>query len=227
MALAIGLVSACGTAGPVSGPGVGQEKSPGDGTTPVVTPTRAQRTDVTPSEESPAKPAPLPSRLPGVTLDATLRSTGSQLVADYTVSNATGRTVLVVDRIPRSLGASRIDAADIPPDHAWVVMAADVIRVSKQAFPIAPNVRFIADPVIGGHVLGPGASTRGTATAPLPPELHVPGPEFQAPRTPVSPRADTWQFCVQVAEVEQPRDVVPVSTVAHSPLLCSAPRPLS
>jgi hypothetical protein len=192
-----------------------------------VTPTRVEPTDVTPSGEPSDKPAPLPTGLPGVTLDATLRSSGSQLVADYTVSNATGRTVLVVDRIPKSLGGSRLEAADISPDHAWVVMAADVVRVSKQAFPIAPNVRFIADPVIGGHVLRPGASTRGTATAPLPPELHVPGPEFQAPRTPVSPKAETWQFCVQVAEVEQPRDVVPVSTVAHSPLLCSAPRPLS
>jgi hypothetical protein len=220
---AVMVLGACGHPR-VPMPGGGSASGSGPFGTPA---TGGETAIVIPSEESSDKPAPLPSRLPGMTLDATLRSTGSRLVADYTVTNATGRTVLVVDRIPKSLGSSRLEATDIAPAHAWVVMAGNVVRVTKQAFPIAPNVRFIADPVIGGHVVEPGGSTKGTAEVSLPPRLDVPGREFQAPRTPVSPAADTWQFCVQVAQVERPRDVVSVSAVAHAPLLCSLPQPLS
>jgi hypothetical protein len=168
----------------------------------------------------------LPTGLPGVALEATLRSSGSQLVAEYKVTNAADHPVVVVDRIPESLGSSVLEASDIAPGRAWVVMAGNVVRVTKQAFPIKPDVRFIAEPVIGGHVLKPGASTMGTAQVPLPPRLDVPGPEFEAPRTPIPQGPDTWQFCVQVADVDQPREVLPVTAVANAPLLCTAPEPL-
>ena len=220
VAVAVGLAAGCGGSGP------GAERSPeGTGSTPVVTPSRSQRPVVTPSEET-TKPQPSPTALPGVALDASLRSTGSRLVAEYAVTNSSPRPVVVVDRIPTALGSSMLDAADIDPDHAWVVMAGTVVRVTKQAFPAAPGVRFIADPVIGGHVVAPGGVTKGTATAPLPPVLDVPGREFEAPRTPITQTADTWQFCVQVADLDQPREVVSVSAVTHAPLLCSDAEPL-
>ena len=222
VAVAVGLAAGCS----VSGPGAGTDASAeGTGTASVVTPSRSVPPVVTPSEET-TKPQPSPTALPGVALDATLRSTGSRLVAEYVVTNSSTRPVVVVDRVPTSLGSSMLDAADIDPDHAWVVMAGTVVRVTKQAFPAAAGIRFIADPVIGGHVVAPGGVTKGTATAPLPPVLDVPGREFEAPRTPIAQTADTWQFCVQVADVDQPREVVSVSAVAHAPLLCTEVRPL-
>lgn len=159
----------------------------------------------------------------GLSLDATLSYSASELVATYTVTNSDDRAHLVIDRIPARLGSSQIDADTIDPEHAWVLMAGGRVRVTKQAFPIASDTRLIDEPAIGAHVLEPGASLTGTAVAPLPPTLDVPGVEFTVPRAPIDPNATEWEFCVQVATVEQPRDVVPVRELAGSALLCSPP----
>jgi hypothetical protein len=175
-----------------------------------------------PSVTGPLVPtAPAPTG--GVTLDATLSHTSTRLVATYTVTNSTHHAELVIDRIPATLGSSRVETDTLDPEHAWVLMADGRVRVTKQAFPIAPDTRFSAAPAIGAHVLEPGASLTGTAAAPLPPTLDVPGEEYTVPRTAIDPNATEWQFCVQVATVAQPRDVVPVSEVADGPLLCSPP----
>jgi hypothetical protein len=159
----------------------------------------------------------------GLSLGATLSHSSTQLVATYKETSSDDRVHLVIDRIPATLGSSRVDPDTIAADHAWVLMANGRVRVTKQAFPIAPDTRFIAEPAIGAHVLEPGASLTGTAVASLPPTLDVPGVEFTAPREPIDPNATEWEFCVQVAMVAQPRDVVPVNEVADGPLLCSPP----
>lgn len=159
----------------------------------------------------------------GLSLNATLSHSSTQLMATYTVTNSDDQVHLVIDRIPATLGSSRLDPDTLNPQHAWVLMAKSRIRVTKQAFPIAPDTRFIGEPVIGAHVLEPGATLTGSAVAPLPPRLDVPGVEFTVPREPIVPSATEWEFCVQVAMVAQPRDVVPVNEVADGPLLCSQP----
>lgn len=221
----VAVLAALAACGQPSGPGRAGGGTPTE-TGSFGTPTGRDLTDIVTPSEPPAKTRPLPTGLPGVSLDAALRSTGSQLVAEYKVTNSADHPVVVIDRIPESLGSSMLEASDIASHHAWVLMAGNVVRVTKQAFPIKPDIRFIAEPVIGGHVLGSGASTTGAAQVPLPPSLDVPGPEFEAPRTPIRQGADMWQFCVQVAEVDQPREVLPVSTVANAPLLCTSPQSL-
>jgi hypothetical protein len=158
-----------------------------------------------------------------VTLAATLSHSAAQLVATYTVTNSTDHAQLVIDRIPATLGSSQVDADTINSEHAWVVMANGRVRVTKQAFPIVPDTHFIAEPAIGAHVLEPGESLTGPAVAPLPPTLDVPGVEFTVPREPIDRNATEWEFCVQVATVAEPREVVPVNEVADGPLLCSPP----
>lgn len=221
--LGLPALAACGQPSPGQGPAGGGSADesgwfspgPGGGLTPIVTPS-----------EPTTKPQPLPTALAGVTLMATLRVEGAALVADYAVSNRSDRPVVAVDRIPKSLGSAKLDDGDLDPAHAWVLMAGERVRVTKQAFPIAPGVRFIADPVIGAHVLQSGASLSGTGKVPLPPTLDVPGPEFEAPRGPIVTGETQWEFCVQVAALEQPSEVVSVSEVARAPLLCSDPAPL-
>ncbi|MDN5796397.1 MAG: hypothetical protein L0H79_11685 [Intrasporangium sp.] len=219
--LALLLVSGCG-AGTTGGADHSGEST---GSPTPATTTSATAT----SPDTSTQPRPLPTGLPGVALDAALTSDHSRLVARYRVTNSSQRPVVVVDRIPKSLGSATLGSesrGDIDPTFAWVVMADGVLRVTKQAFPIAPGVRFVAPPVIGGHVAEPGGSISGTAEAPLPARLTVPGREFEAPREPIDPAATQWQFCVQVAGLEPPRDVIPVSAVADAPLLCTAPESL-
>ncbi|WP_347350669.1 hypothetical protein [Intrasporangium sp.] len=225
--LLVGVMSVSGCGGTGSGgPGSGGSGSGGPGPGGATTGSQPGPGETSTAGETPTGPlpAPLPTGMAGVRLTADLTSGDGRLVAEYRVDNSSDHPVVVVDRIPESLGSAALGETD--PDHAWVVMAGDVVRVTKQSFPIAPGVRFVAAPVIGAHVVAPGAGVSGSARVPLPARLDVPGREFEAPREPVDPAATRWQFCVQVAELDHPSEVVTVSAVAGAPLLCSATEPL-
>jgi len=122
---------------------------------------------------------------------------GPGLVVTYTLTNTGAEPVLAYDVVPDDLGSATLPE-DVDPEHAWVYEQSGVLRLSKQGFPPAPNVRFIAAPAMGGHTIAPGASLTGRAYAVSPPTLDVPGDTFEAPRTPVDPAVKQWQFCVQV-----------------------------
>ncbi|WP_344256385.1 hypothetical protein [Terrabacter carboxydivorans] len=119
------------------------------------------------------------------------------LVVDYTVTNTGSTPRLAYDIVPQDLGSATLPAA-VDAKHAWVYEQDGVLRLSKQGFATAPGVRFAAAPVMGGHVLAPGASVTGKAYAVSPPMLDVPGESFQAPRAAVGTGLTQWQFCVQV-----------------------------
>jgi hypothetical protein len=121
------------------------------------------------------------------------------IVVDYTLSNTGDQQLVAYDRAPEALGSAKLPA-DLDPEHALVYMDSGVVRVSKQGFGTAPGVTFVAAPVIGVRALGPGATLTGRAYAVSPPTLEVPGPDFDAPRDPVDPKATLMQFCVQVGE---------------------------
>ncbi|HEU5144788.1 MAG TPA: hypothetical protein VFT81_06390 [Dermatophilaceae bacterium] len=158
------------------------------------------------------------------------------LVVDYVLVNNGTSPVLVHDRVPSDLGSATLPA-DLNPEHAWAFMSDGRIRLSKQGFAPAPGVRFIAAPVIGARVLEPKQRLTGRAWAPVPLRLDVPSPEFDAPRAPLSPKATTWSFCVQVtvggsqgAAGTAPSDASVLAVPAAAPndgeLLCSEPWPL-
>lgn len=119
------------------------------------------------------------------------------LVVDYTVTNTGSTPLLAYDVVPQDLGSAALPTG-VDQQHAWVYEQSGVLRLSKQGFATAPDVRFAAAPVMGGHVLAPGASVTGKAYAVSPPTLDVPGDSFEAPRGAVSPGLKQWQFCVQV-----------------------------
>jgi hypothetical protein len=130
-----------------------------------------------------------------VRLEATMAPGG--LVVDYTVTNTGATPLLAYDVVPQDLGSATLPT-DVDVTHAWVYEHSGVLRLSKQGFDPAPNVRFAAAPVMGGHVIAPGASIRGRAYAASPPRLDVPGDSFEAPRAAVDPGVRQWQLCVQV-----------------------------
>ena len=140
-----------------------------------------------------------------VRLEATMAPDGPKaataaaggLVVDYTVTNTGAQPLLAYDVVPQDLGSATLPT-DVDVTHAWVYEQSGVLRLSKQGFATAPNVRFAAAPVMGGHVIAPGASLRGRAYAASPPKLDVPGDSFEAPRTAVDPGVKQWQLCVQV-----------------------------
>lgn len=121
------------------------------------------------------------------------------LVVDYTVTNTGSKPLLAYDVVPQDLGSATL-ASDVDAKHAWVYEQSGVLRLSKQGFAPGPNVRFAAAPVMGGHVLAPGAAVSGKAYAASPLTLDVPGESFEAPRAAVDPGVKQWQFCVQVAD---------------------------
>lgn len=210
-AAVLGL-AACGSPGPETG----GSPPAGAGTDPAPTAPSGTGPWITgPSTTGPS------SALGDLRLTASWSASATAATVAYTVANASDRVRLVIDRIPARLGGATLGAVD--PARAWVYRFAAGVRVSKQAFPVAPNVRFVAAPVIGARFLAPGARLTGTARVVLPPVLDVPGEEFTAPREPVDAGATSWQFCLQVATVDRPREVVPISEVALAPLVCSAP----
>ena len=76
--------------------------------------------------------------------------------------------------MPADLGSATLPA-DVDPEHAWVYEQSGVLRLSKQGFAPAPNVRFIAAPVMGGRTIAPGASLTGRAYAVSPPDARRAG----------------------------------------------------
>lgn len=151
------------------------------------------------------------------------------LVVEYTLVNNGTTPVLVHDRIPTTLG-SAVLSADLDPEHAWVFMADGRIRLSKQGFAPAEGVRFIAAPVVGARLLQPRQRLTGRAWAPMPVKLDVPSAEFDAPRTPINPRATAWDFCVQLttggskgrpSELDPAVLEVPAAAPNDGELLCS------
>jgi hypothetical protein len=216
LTLLSGMLTACGQPGAVPGGGSSDTGWFSPGTMPPVT-----LGDV-------AMYATLGSGPPGQeTAAATGQRTG--LVVEYVLVNNGTTPVLVHDRVPSDLGSAKLPA-DLNPEHAWVFMANGRIRLSKQGFAPAPGVRFIAAPVIGARLLGPKQRLTGRAWAPLPVELDVPSTEFDAPRTPIDPRATAWDFCVQLtvggSRGPAPADgsvlEVPAAAPNDGELLCSA-----
>lgn len=119
------------------------------------------------------------------------------LLVSYRLTNAGSTPVLADDVVPQDLGSATLPAG-VDVQHAWVFEQSGVLRLSKQGFATAPNVRFAAAPVIGAHAVAPGATLSGRAYAVWPLALDVPGESFQAPRQPVDPAVATWQLCIQV-----------------------------
>lgn len=152
------------------------------------------------------------------------------LVVDYRLTNTGSTPVLAYDVVPQELGSATLPA-DVDVQHAWVYEQSGVLRLSKQGFDTAPNVRFIAAPVIGAHIVAPGASLTGRAYAVWPPALDVPGESFSAPRQPVDPAVEKWQFCLQAdgrTAQARPSAVkgvvqVPVAAPQGDELVCTPP----
>ncbi|WP_147062845.1 hypothetical protein [Terrabacter aerolatus] len=181
----------------------------------------------------------------GVRLEATMAPAGGAhhgptgsgmavrpgLVVDYTVTNTGSTPLLAYDLVPHDLGSAALPRG-VDQQHAWVYEQSGVLRLSKQGFATAPNVRFAAAPVMGGHVIAPGASVTGRAYAVSPPVLDVPGDSFQAPRGAVDRGLKQWQLCVQVdGRVAQARPAsagggvvqAPVAAPQGDELVCTRP----
>lgn len=121
----------------------------------------------------------------------------SGLVVDYSLTNTGSKALVAYDAVPGDLGSATL-TKPVDPQHAWVYAESGVLRLSKQGFATAPNVRFAAAPVMGGHTIAPGATITGKAYAATPPKLDVPGESFVAPRSLVDPALKQWQLCIQV-----------------------------
>ena len=119
------------------------------------------------------------------------------LLVDYSLTNTGSKPLVAYDVVPADLGSATLPK-DVDPQHAWVYVESGVLRLSKQGFATAPDVRFAAAPVMGGHTIAPGATVTGKAYAATPPKLDVPGRSFEAPRTLVDPAVKQWQLCIQV-----------------------------
>ena len=205
VALALGSVlvtSACGQATPSPGvatPAGGDGSSaPASGAVDTDTGAGAGGETVTPDGvhlEATMAPGGPEAGATGATGAGIAASPG--LVVDYTLTNTGTKPVLAYDVVPADLGSATLPA-DVDAKHAWVYEQSGVLRLSKQGFAPAPNIRFAAAPVMGGHTIAPGASITGKAYAVTPPTLDVPSESFEAPRTTVDPALEQWQFCVQV-----------------------------
>lgn len=237
------LAAACGTTASPGGPqtSVPDAGGPGGGTT-------NGSSTVTPTDQGDQpEPQTMPEvRVDDVTLRATMGVGFSQwpddpgirrlpsLVVDYTLTNHGKPSLHVFDRIPAGLGSAALPP-ELNPEHAWVHMEGGVIRVTKQAFSLNPEVMMFAPPAIGVRELHSGGTLEGRAVIPLTPKLDVPDTNFVAPREPVDPTATEWQFCIQVEEATAPASPDPkhqgvLSTPVSAPrspgLLCTAPAPL-
>ena len=186
--LALGAVlvtSACGQATPSSGTA-----------TPAGAPGTAAPSSAPVNQTATAK---------GVRLEASMAPGGAGiaaapgLVVEYSLTNTGSKPLVAYDVVPDDLGSATLSTG-VDPRHAWVYEEAGVLRVSKQGFAPAPNVRFAAAPVMGGHTVAPGATITGRAYAATPPKLDVPGDSFTAPRAAVDPGVKQWQLCIQVDE---------------------------
>ena len=125
------------------------------------------------------------------------------VVVEYTLSNTGSTPLAAVDVVPTSLGSASLPA-DADREHAWVYAHEGTVRVSKQGFATAPNVRFAAAPTIGVRTLPAGGTLTGRAFVPTPLALAVPGADFTAPTDPLPAAAGSFSFCVQVGPAGSP-----------------------
>lgn len=206
LALAIGAVlatGACGQASPSVGgstPAPGSPSGTAAATTPTATSTATQsgasgslRLEATMVREGHVQGGSGGSTV-GTGAGMSVRP---GLLVTYRLANAGPKPVLAYDVVPNDLGSATLPAG-VDLQHAWVYEQSGVLRLSKQGFATAPNVRFAAAPVIGAHPVAPGATLSGRAYAVWPPALDVPGESFEAPRQRVDPAVETWQLCLQV-----------------------------
>ena len=119
------------------------------------------------------------------------------LVVDYTVTNTGAQPLLAYDVVPQDLGSATLPT-DVDVTHAWVYEQSGVLRLSKQGFATAPNVRFAAAPVMGGHVIAPGASLPWEGVCRVAAEAGRAGDPSRPHAQPVDPGVKQWQLCVQV-----------------------------
>ncbi|NUO35776.1 MAG: hypothetical protein HOQ27_12050, partial [Dermatophilaceae bacterium] len=189
---AVLATAACGQATPSGGP----VTPGGDGGTASSSPTSGGAS----GGPGPAKQTVTAG---GVRLEAEMAPGGagiaasSGLVVGYSLTNTGSKPLVAYDVVPDDLGSAAL-ARGVDPRHAWVYAETPVLRISKQGFATAPNVRFAAAPVMGGHTIAPGATITGKAYAATPPRLDVPGESFVAPRTSVDAAPKQWQLCLQV-----------------------------
>ncbi len=176
-------------------------------------------------------PQPDGVRVGDLLLQTTITTAGEgSLEIAYTITSYGAEASLVHDRVPPTLGSAVLPEG-LDPGRAWVLTQDKRVRVSKQGFDPAPNVRFMAQPVMGARLLEPGGQLAGQARVGLPFRLDVPGPEFDAPRTPVAKDATELEFCVQVTDGSEGRasavdpTVLEVPATAPGPgeLICSRP----
>lgn len=223
-ALLVGVVAACGQASPGGGATPAGSGATDGGSAATASPSDAGGGGSSGTSQT--------VTVGDVTLSARVQpGGGSRLVVDYTLSHSGSADLVALDRVPADLGSATLPP-DLDPEHAWVYVAKGVGRVSKQAFGIAPGVRFMAAPVTGGRALPPGGTLTGRASVPLPLTLDVPGESFEAPRAPVGPTVRTWQLCIQVIERTSPVRpspgdpetlLVPVAAPEPGQLLCTRP----
>lgn len=197
--LALGTVLVTGACGQAAPAGSASTPAAGGGATPSAA-TSAPATGGTTGGSGPSKQTVTAG---GVRLEAAMAPAGagiaasSGLVVDYTLTNTGWKPLVAYDAVPDDLGSATL-ATHVDPQHAWVYAQSGVLRLSKQGFATAPNVRFAAAPVMGGHTIAPGATIAGRAYAAVPPRLDVPGESFVAPRSLVDPAVKQWQLCIQV-----------------------------
>ncbi len=144
------------------------------------------------------------------------------VVVEYTLSNTGSTPLAAYDVVPASLGSASLPA-DVDREHAWVYADGGSVRVSKQGFATAPNVRFAAAPTIGARTLPAGGTLTGRAFVPTPLALAVPGADFTAPNDPLPAAAGSFSFCVQVGPAGSPmRPSAAVQGVLETPVAAPA-----
>ncbi len=144
------------------------------------------------------------------------------VVVEYTLSNTGSAPLAAVDVVPTALGSASLPA-DADRQHAWVYAHEGTVRVSKQGFATAPNVRFAAAPTIGARTLPAGGTLTGRAFVPTPLARAVPGADFTAPSDPLPAAAGSFSFCVQVGPAGSPmRRSAAVQGVLETPVAAPA-----
>jgi hypothetical protein len=171
------------------------------------------------------------SAAPGAPAHASGVKAEPGVVVEYTLTNTGSRPLAAYDIVPDSLG-SAVLPADVDREHAWVYAHEGTVRVSKQGFATAPNVRFAAAPTMGARALPAGGTLTGRAFVPTPLALAVPGAAFTAPQDPLPPAAGAFSFCVQVGPAGpqlRPSPMVrgvlqaPVAAPSGAALVCTDP----
>ncbi len=144
------------------------------------------------------------------------------VVVEYTLSNTGSSPLAAYDVVPASLGSAALPA-DVDREHAWVYAQQGTVRVSKQGFATAPNVRFAAAPTMGARALPAGGTLSGRAFVPTPLARAVPGADFTAPNEPLPAAAGSFTFCVQVGPGGAPmRPSAAVRGVLETPVAAPA-----